>query len=211
MSTNEVMLFGVLAADAEIRGGGTSSVARWALLKVETYAFARHPQTKKPIVHVTEHEVHCFDELSIDPLLSIGKKGFWIRVRGNLTYADGRQAYIRVPVRGGQATVSAYFGNKIRPDHPIQMVMMEAAAEEDEPARVEQSPQPEPESAPAPRAVQQSAVPMLESARTSSSNLPRVARPPVVRPSIVAALPRRPSIIAAAENPRPRGSSEIPF
>ena len=207
MSTNEVTLFGVLAANAELRGGGSSG-ARWALLKVETYAFARHPQTKKPIVNATEHEVHCFDEISIDPLISIGKKGFWIRIRGNLAYTESRQAYIRVPIRGGQATVSAYFGNQIRPDHPIQMVMMEAAAaESDEPVRIEPS---LPEAAPAPKSVGRPA-PAVAPAPTATVSMPRVVRPPVVRPSVVASLPRRPSIIAAAGRALARESSEIPF
>lgn len=207
MSTNEVTLFGVLATDAEIRGGGASG-PRWALLKVETYAFARHPQTKKPVVNVTVHEVHCFDEISIDPLISIGKKGFWIRVRGNLAYTESRQAYIRVPIRGGQATVSAYFGNKIRPDHPIQMVMMEAAAAEaDETIPSEPS---LPETVPAQKSVGRPAA-AVHPASAVSVNPPRVVRPPVFRPSIVAALPRRPSIIAAPGGPLKRESSEIPF
>jgi hypothetical protein len=126
MSTNDVVLFGVLAADAEIRsGGGGPAGTRWALLKVETYQFVRDPQTKKPVVSVTEHVVHCFDELSVDPLVSLGKKGFWIRIRGNLAYGENRQAIVRVPVRGGQATVSAYFGNRIRPDVPFHLLVAE--------------------------------------------------------------------------------------
>ncbi|MGY3581912.1 hypothetical protein ACVIGB_000016 [Bradyrhizobium sp. USDA 4341] len=128
MSTNDVVLFGVLAADAEIRSSGPAGT-RWALLKVETYQFVRDPQTKKPTVQAILHEVHCFDELSVDPLASLGKKGFWIRIRGNLSYGENRQAIVRVPVRGGQATVSAYFGNKIRPDVPFHMLVAEMESE----------------------------------------------------------------------------------
>lgn len=183
MSTNEVTLFGVLAADTEIRSDGPGG-ARWALLKVETFNFVRDPQTKKPVVASVQHEVHCFDELSVDPLSSIGKKGYWIRVRGNLAYRDNRQAYVRVPVRGGQATVSHYFGDKIRPDVPFRMLVAEAIGRGDVDA------------VNGLEALHSQAGATLSSADPAKDSAPVVsappapARPPVSRP--IGAVPPRP-------------------
>lgn len=195
MSTNDVVLFGVLAADAEIRSGGPAGT-RWALLKVETYQFVRDPQTKKPIVSVTEHIVHCFDELSVDPLVSLGKKGFWIRIRGNLSYGENRQAIVRVPVRGGQATVSAYFGNRIRPDMPFHLLMAELEANDLEASQPQVGP-----------TVQKADASLAAAAEPPAR--PRPSKPPVTatplrRPPATGLPPRL--VVTPASRP-----SEIPF
>lgn len=118
MSINDVSLFGTLVEDVVPRKNNVGQP--FAIFRVRTYKFIRDRLTGQPREHSVVHEVQCYDEASIGPLGVHGKAGAWVRVRGEVAYKENREMFVRVPMRGGMAIVSAYFGTGITPSNPYR-------------------------------------------------------------------------------------------
>jgi hypothetical protein len=118
VSINDVSLFGTLVEDVVPRKNRAGQP--FATFHVKTYKFVRDRLTGQPREDSVVHEVHCYDEASIAPLGAHGKAGAWVRIRGEVAYKDNRAMFVRVPMRGGMAIVSAYFGTDITPSHPYR-------------------------------------------------------------------------------------------
>jgi Single-strand binding protein family len=116
VSINDVMLFGTLVEDVVPRKNRTGQP--FATFRVKTYKQVLDRLSGQTKEHTDLHEVQCLEPDSVARLGVHGKAGAWVRIRGEIAYKDNRSMFVRVPVLGGTAVVSAYFGTDITPSHP---------------------------------------------------------------------------------------------
>lgn len=128
MSINDVLLFGTLAEDVVPRKSRTGQV--YATFRVKTYKQVLDRLSGQTKEHTDLHEVQVTDHDALARLEIHGKAGAWVRIRGEIAYKENRSMFVRVPVLGGMAVVSAYFGTDITPSHPHKSAVVSEGDEQ---------------------------------------------------------------------------------